>query len=138
MRRLASAVLVLAAACGGARSSPSTPTPTPVASPTATAAPHALEVVLRFGPLTSVMDSPRGQVEKAEAILRRSDLVAQLTAYGYQVSYAGDVHLPGDLVIVEDRGEIGRAQLDELTAASTPPALLEVARAHANPEWPGK
>jgi hypothetical protein len=134
MLRLVSSLLLLAAACGS--STPHAAPPAPIAAAPAPAPPTATAatVTLKFGPLTSVMDIPRGQLEKGEHLLRDSAMVRELTALGFELAYAGDVKLAGDLVVVTLGDlELGRTSLQDLRGKEdpAPAAILDAAKVHA-------
>ncbi|MCB9574472.1 MAG: hypothetical protein H6709_20545 [Kofleriaceae bacterium] len=128
------------AACGGTAPAPAAPTGDDVATPaergpddgagTDDAAPRAVEVV--YGRMSYVMDSPRGQQEKAEQALRDSDLATQLAALGLEVTYRFD-EAAGDTVTVvaADGTELGHADLHELDGGAAPDDILAAARGYA-------
>ncbi|MCE9571562.1 MAG: hypothetical protein K8W52_00250 [Deltaproteobacteria bacterium] len=120
--------LLALAACG----SSSGPHPTgPVVENTATdhGEVAARAVVIKHGPMTYVMDTPRNQLEKARTALDQSGLVAELTAEGIAITFEADPAL-GDTVIVQaGADELGRAELHDLDGKEIPDALREAIHA---------
>ncbi|MEZ4364914.1 MAG: hypothetical protein R2939_01340 [Kofleriaceae bacterium] len=138
-RLVGAALLVSLVACGGTGPAPA-PTPIPATTdgdppPTAvTPAPAEtgeLAVVLRHGPMTYVMDSLRGQLDKAGVAVRESDLFAALTGLGLAVTVDGVLE-GGDDVVVEtvDGTELGRLELHDVDRGAVPDGLMADVRAH--------
>ncbi|MBK9033770.1 MAG: hypothetical protein IPL61_21305 [Myxococcales bacterium] len=82
--------------------------------------------------MSYVMDSPRGQQDKAEQALRGSDLATQLGALGLDVTYRFD-EAAGDTVTVmaADGTELGRAELHDLDRGPAPDDIVAAARRYA-------
>lgn len=81
---------------------PTAPTPTAptAASTTPAAAKGDRRVSLFHGPMTSVKDSPAGQVDKARAEIDGSRLVRELRAQGVVVEISGSKDQKGDAVTI--------------------------------------
>jgi hypothetical protein len=127
---LGAGVLAIATAC----SAPAKPAP---AAPgtvenTGAAPAHAgaRAVIIKHGPMTYVMDTPRNQLEKAATALAESGLVATLQAEGIAVTYAADEHQGDTVIILDGEVELGRAELHDLDGKDAPQALLDAIHAH--------
>jgi hypothetical protein len=125
--------LCVIGACGAPSSSGAPPSgPIENAAPAAhtdEAPAVARAVVIKHGPMTYVMDTPRNQLDKARAALDQSGLVAALVADGVAVTFESDPAL-GDTVIVQaGTDELGRADLHDLDGKDTPAALLDAIHA---------
>lgn len=138
--------LVLLGGCGGK----ATPAATPAAPAAGTAdgsasagaadhpsAAHAAPltaVVVVYSRMTYVMDSPNGQRSKAEAAVKASALVRELTGMGLAVTYKFDEHGGDDVVVTTPEGaELGRADLHDLEGKAAPAALVDAVRARTTP-----
>jgi hypothetical protein len=109
-----------AAATTGDGSAASAPAPTPAVE-------RAL--VLRHGPMTWVMDTPRNQLEKAGVALEGSGFVAAVRARGITVTLEGDEALDG-VVLLAGGEELARAELEGLDGKEVPADLLATVDAH--------
>lgn len=123
---LAALLLTLAGACAHPAPAP-TPAPAP-ASPPAAAPPAKLDaVVVKYGLMTFVMDSPGGQREKAEAAVKRSALASQLASTGAAVTFTFDQGVGDDVVVVTPAGdELGRVPLHDLDRDDTRDAAAAI------------
>jgi len=135
-------------ACGGAapRSSGAAPgsadAPTPVdrgAAGSADAPPgaagidgaHVTAVRITHGLMTSVMDSPGGQRDKARVAVEGSALVSQLTGLGVTVTVAFDPAAGDDVVVTTPEGhELGRVPLGDLEDKGAGAAIVDAVQAH--------
>jgi len=112
---------LLVAGCGAA---------SPPLSNTARVEPRPVRaLVIVHGRMSYVMDSPVGQRHKAERALRASDLIHQLAAAGWEISYRFD-DAAGDQVtiVAADGEELGRAELMALDGKPAPAEILARAR----------
>lgn len=123
-------------ACGGA-ASPSTPSHTASEPTPGSAAPPAApltDVVLVHGRMTSVMDSPVGQRNKAAQAVESSDLARQLAALGLKLQYRFDESVGDDVVVTTLEGhELGRATLEVVERGPAPADLVARIKALASP-----
>ncbi len=130
MKSLCLFVGLALAACGG-KTSEVKEAP-PAAAPDAAPAPEeaaAPAVVLRHGALTFVMDSPEGQMSKAEAKL--GSLAEALANAGVEVSYARDEELDDVVAVVTAEGEeLGRIALRDADASEVIDTMVDTVKRH--------
>lgn len=134
-------ITLLAAACSSSPKTPVEPTPPTgptTSAPATSAAPvtdklSAVEIV--YGLATFVMDSPRGQQDKAEVAVKESGLAKQLESMGLTVTYRFDQAAAGDDVLVKtlDGTELGRTPLIDLGKKDAPSELIEKIQARVAP-----
>jgi hypothetical protein len=73
------------------------------------------DIEIVYGPMTSVMDSPRGQQDQAEAAVKNSDLANQLTGLGANVTFRFDKAAGEDVIVKSASGvEIVRVPLTQV------------------------
>lgn len=123
-------------ACGGATSpSPSAPASAAPADGNAVQPDGPLtDVVLRHGRMTSVMDSPVGQRNKAAAAVESSDLARQLGALGLRLRVQFDDAAGDDVVLTTlDGRELGRVALEDVARGTAPADLVAHIKALAAP-----
>ena len=116
--------------CGG-KTSDVKETP-PAAAPDAAPAPEeaaAPAVVLRHGALTFVMDSPEGQMSKAEAKL--GSLAEALAGVGVEVTFDRDEELDDVVAVMSGEGEeLGRIALRDADASEVIDTMVETVKRH--------
>lgn len=109
------------AAAGSAATGPAAPAPDGA---------RVTAVRVTHGLMTSVMDSPAGQREKARVAVEGSGLVAQLTSLGVAVTVAFDPAAGDDVVVTAPAGhELGRVPLDDLEAKGAGAAIVDAVQA---------
>ena len=134
-------IALLATACSSSPKTPANPAPAepvtpPAAAPAATPTADTLTAVeIVYGLATFVMDSPRGQQDKAEVAVKESALAKQLEGMGLTVTYRFDKAAAGDDVIVKtlDGAELGRTPLIDLGKKDAPTELIEKVQARVAP-----
>lgn len=131
---------LLASACSSSPKTPATPAPasettTTTPEPATPPADQLSAVELVYGRATFVMDSPRGQQDKAEVAVKESALAHQLAAMGLTVTYRFDEAAAGDDVLVKtlDGTELGRTPLIDLGKKDAPADLIEKIQARVAP-----
>ena len=87
-------------------------------------------LVVRHGPMTYVMDTPRNQLEKAGVALEESGLVAALRGRGIKVIYEPDPDLGDDVILMADGEELARTTLDQVDGKETPADVLAAVDDH--------
>ena len=139
-RKWFGAVVVLALGCGSGGGKPgaspgSSSTPGSAVDNVGTSGDTAMpaadrNLVVRHGPMTYVMDTPRNQLEKAGVALEESGLVAALRGRGIRVIYEPDPDLGDDVILTADGEELARTTLDQVDGKETPADLLAAVDAH--------
>lgn len=118
------------AACGGSSPQPTTTPSSGEPGATEPAPAAARKVRLMHGPMTYVMDSVQGQLDKAGEAILASPLVAELRSMGLEVDVSGSEEADGDEVAVVDADgvEIIVTTLERVDSDEAPADVVEAVR----------
>lgn len=88
------------------------------------------KLVLRHGPMTYVMDTPRNQLEKGGRAIEESGLVAALRSRNIEVTIEADPALSDAVILLADGEEIARTEMHDVDGKEVPADVLSAVDEH--------